>query len=43
MNDFDVLILADLAVIFLAAGLAVRGNVGFYMRRRPQPRKDHQS
>ena len=39
MNDFDALLLANLAVTGLAAALAIRGNAGFYLRRRPAPRK----
>jgi hypothetical protein len=37
VRDFDALLLADLALIALASGLAIRGNFGAYLRRRPQP------
>jgi hypothetical protein len=43
MPDFDALLLAGLAVIALAAGLAVHGNLTVSLRRRPQPRKPQET
>ena len=43
MPDFDALLIAVLAVIALAAILAVNGNLTIALRRKPQPRKEHQS